>query len=69
MPLPETLGFGSIEPITTFFTPVFAISCAHDPVLPTWLHGSRVHINVNSEKLLNFSPRNFLALEIAFISA
>ena len=26
---------GSIEPITTFLIPVFAIACAHEPVLPT----------------------------------
>ena len=56
IPLPATLGLGSIEPITTFLIPVSTICSAHDPVLPTWLHGSRVHTNANSEKLLNFFP-------------
>ena len=35
IPLPDTSGLGSIEPITTFLIPVFAIACAHEPVLPT----------------------------------
>ena len=69
IPFPATIGLGSSLPIITFLIPESIIALVHGPVLPEWLHGSRVQINIKSAKDSKLFPNCLFAPSIAFISA